>query len=139
MFIGNRKLTSNLHLSLQEKWHEKEAREYLAKRHGICETIFQGVHWQSLRFALKKLSPHRRATAVKAIHRHLPTQDKLYKQGRVVMSSRRPRCLQDDETNAHAYCCTNKDAIKQRKEDWFELWKQLHKSHAATIIEQTWR
>jgi hypothetical protein len=33
----------------------------------------------------------------------------------------------------------NADALKQRKLDWFELWKQLHKCTTANIIEQTWR
>jgi len=71
-------------------------------------------HWSALQFALKKLSVHRRATVVKAIHRHLPTQAKLFEQGRVTMCSLCPRCLQDEETNAHVYCCQNEDALKQR-------------------------
>ena len=88
---------------------------------------------------LKQLSPHRRATAAKVIHRHLPTQAKLFRQGRVAMTSLCPRCLTTEETNAHVYCCSNLDAIKQRKSDWLALWKILHRNKTATIIEQTWR
>mmetsp|Transcript_2298 Transcript_2298/g.3493 ORF Transcript_2298/g.3493 Transcript_2298/m.3493 type:complete len:213 (-) Transcript_2298:2130-2768(-) len=137
--IGNRKVTSNIHLSVLEKWNETDAREYLEKRHGICAELFATIYWQSLRFGLKKLSPHRRATTVKLIHRHLPTYAKLYSQGRVTMSSRCPRCLHHDETNAHVYCCMNQEAFDQRKADWNEMWKQLRKIRTATIIEQTWR
>ena len=30
-------------------------------------------------------------------------------------------------------------ALRQRKEDWRELWKQLRRIHTASVIEQTWR
>mmetsp|Transcript_13731 Transcript_13731/g.19685 ORF Transcript_13731/g.19685 Transcript_13731/m.19685 type:complete len:438 (-) Transcript_13731:60-1373(-) len=139
VYIGNRKLTSHVYTSALEKWNDQDARDYIEKRHGISAMTFERIYWPSLRFALKKMSPHRRATAVKTIHRHLPTQEKLYKQGRVAMSSRCPRCLECGETNAHIYCCLNQDALKQRKEHWVELWKQLHKGRTATVIEQTWR
>ena len=139
IYFGDRKITSNLHLSMLERWHENEAREYLSSCHGISTKIFDTIYWQALRFALKKLSPHRRATAVKALHRHLPTQGKLHKQGRVTMTSICPRCLAEEETNSHVYCCPHPDAIKQRKADWVEVWKQLHKQRTASIIEQTWR
>mmetsp|Transcript_9813 Transcript_9813/g.14197 ORF Transcript_9813/g.14197 Transcript_9813/m.14197 type:complete len:187 (-) Transcript_9813:1220-1780(-) len=49
------------------------------------------------------------------------------------------RCLKSYETNAHVYCCTAPDAVKQRKDDWIELWKQLRRSNTAAIIEATWR
>lgn len=86
VYIGDYKITSNLHLTLMERWHEDEAKNYLQQRHNITTAIFDTVYWQSMRFAfaLKKLSPHRRATAIKAIHHHLPTQEKLFKQGQVV-------------------------------------------------------
>ena len=77
--------------------------------------------------------------AVKVIHRHLQTQDKLFKQGRVVMTSTCLQCVQADETNRHVYCCPNSEALKKRKEDWMGLWKQLHKGRTASIIEQTWQ
>ena len=139
VYIGDAKLTSNIHLSLSEQWHDRDAREYLKQRHGITTDLLETIHWQSMRFALKKLSPHRRATALKAIHRHLPTQAKLFDQGRVVLSSLCPRCLQASETNSHVYCCPNEMALRQRKEDWRELWKQLRRIHTASVIEQTWR
>lgn len=139
VYVGNDKLTSNIHLSLADQWHEKEARAYLLQRHNITPEIFPTVQWQSLRYALKKLSAHRRATAVKALHRHLPTQEKLFKQGRVTMSSLCPRCMRTEENNSHVYCCGNEDACKQRKADWMELWKHLTKNRTASIIEQTWR
>lgn len=50
-----------------------------------------------------------------------------------------PWCIHAEETNAHIYCCMNDEALKQRKLDWFELWKELHKCTTANIIEQTWR
>eukprot|EP00590_Aulacoseira_subarctica_P008069 CAMPEP_0172430044 /NCGR_PEP_ID=MMETSP1064-20121228/52864_1 /TAXON_ID=202472 /ORGANISM="Aulacoseira subarctica , Strain CCAP 1002/5" /LENGTH=252 /DNA_ID=CAMNT_0013175833 /DNA_START=298 /DNA_END=1057 /DNA_ORIENTATION=- len=139
IYIGNDKITSHLHLTLSERWHEKEAKDYLSQRHGINTEIFPLINWPSLRYALKKFSAHRRATAVKALHRHLPSQEKLFKQGRVVLSSLCPRCLQTAETNSHVYCCMNDEAFTQRKKDWVELWKQLHRGTTANIIEQTWR
>lgn len=140
VFIHQNKITSMLQLTALEKWHENEAPAYLLQRHGISDDLFYNIHWhESLRFALKKLSPHRRATAVKMIHRHLPTQDKLFQQGRIAMSSLCPRCLQEAETNAHVYRCPQPDAIKQRKLDWQECWKNLHKMTTAVIIERTWR
>jgi hypothetical protein len=139
VYKGNRKLTSNLHMSALEAWNEQEAKDYLFKRHGITDCILHTIYWQSMRYALKQLSPHRRATALKHIHRHLPTQAKLFQQGRVTMTSICPRCLKSDETNAHVYCCTATDAVKQRKADWLELWKQLRRSNTAAIIEATWR
>jgi hypothetical protein len=139
VYINNNKLTSNMHLSLLERWHEKEAKEYLVSRHKFNESAMHSIYWQSLRHALNKLSPHRKAIAVKAIHRHLPTQDKLYKQGRVTFSAICPRCLQEAETNGHVFRCTNNEALKQRKEDWVDLWKELNKGRTATVIEQTWR
>mmetsp|Transcript_10007 Transcript_10007/g.14430 ORF Transcript_10007/g.14430 Transcript_10007/m.14430 type:complete len:153 (-) Transcript_10007:1427-1885(-) len=122
-----------------ERWHERDAKIYLEQQHKFSDLIFGNIHWTSLRFVLKKLSPHRRATAVKALHRHLPTQEKLFKQGRVAMTSTCPRCVTWEETNAHIYCCMNDKAFKQRKADWVELWKQLHRTSMATMIEQTWR
>ena len=83
VYVGTEKITSNIHLSLSEMWHEKEARDYLFQRHNITTEFYPTVQWQSLRFALRKLSAHRRATAVKALQRHLPTQDKLIKQRRL--------------------------------------------------------
>mmetsp|Transcript_1987 Transcript_1987/g.3068 ORF Transcript_1987/g.3068 Transcript_1987/m.3068 type:complete len:602 (-) Transcript_1987:27-1832(-) len=139
VYIGNDKLTSNIHLSLSDRWHEQEARTYLLNRHNITTELFPTIHWQSLRFALKKFSAHRRATAVKALHRHLPSQEKLFKQGRIAMSSLCPRCLQSEETNSHIYCCASDVALKQRKADWIDMWKQLSKCRTASIIEQTWR
>ena len=139
VYIGGDKITSNIHLSLSDQWHAKEAREYLAQRHHINTDLFNAIHWQSLKYALKKLSAHRRATAVKALHRHLPTQAKLFQQGRVTMSALCPRCLQDKETHAHIFCCPNDEALKQRKLDWIEAWKQLAKCRTANVIEQTWR
>jgi len=111
--------------------------EILEQRHGISPDIFLTIHWQSMRFALRKLSQHRRATALKAIHRHLPTHEKLFKQGQLAMNSLCTHCLQAEETNSHMYCCMHDVAYKQRKEDWGELWKQLQKK--ASIIEQMWR
>lgn len=139
VYIGNTKLTSDLHLSLSEQWHAREAMQYLQSRHGIPATLLPMVHWQSLRFALRKLSPHRCATAIKAIHRHLLTQEKLFEQHRVVLSSLCPRCLRTEETNSHVYCCSDEKALHQRKADWQDLWKQLHKNYTAPVIEQTWR
>lgn len=138
VYAGLDKVTSNIHLSLSVQWHEKEARRYLLQRHNITAEIFPTVQWQSLRFALKKLSAHRRATAVKALRGHLPTQDKLFKQGRVAMSSLCPRCMQKEETNSHVFCCNSDDAFTKREADWIELWKQLAKYRTASIIEQTW-
>lgn len=112
--------------ALLEHWYEKEAKEYLKQRHGFPTEVISFIYWPSMRYALKKFSPHRRATAVKTIHRHLPTQEKLFKQGRIAMSSVCPRCIQMDETNSHIYCCPNKEALQQRKEDWGTLWKELH-------------
>ena len=77
--------------------------------------------------------------AVKAIHRHLPTQAKLFQQGRIAMSALCPRCMQGEETNGHVFFCPQLDVVKQRKEDWKECWKNLHKMHTAVIIERTWR
>ena len=139
VYIADCKVTSNMHLSLSECWHEKEARDYLRQRHQLSTELFDCVHWRAMRFSLKKLSAHRRATAVKAIHRHLPTQEKLFKQGRITMSSTCPRCMKEEETNFHVYCCSNDDALKQRRADWVELWKGLTKCRTASVIEQTWR
>ena len=122
VYIGDTKVSSNIHLSLSESWHEREARQYLLQRHNINTTLFNTIHWQSLRFALRKLSAHRRATAVKALHRHLPSQEKLFKQGRVTMSALCPRCMKESESNRHVFCCMNEEAVKQRKLDWIELW-----------------
>ena len=55
------------------------------------------------------------------------------------MTSLCPRCLQDAETNVHVYCCLNEAALKQRKKDWLDLWKALHRCKTATVIEQTWQ
>lgn len=138
IYIGDRKITYNLHMNLCERWHEEEAKTYLLQRHHLNADLIPLVSWQAMRNGLSKLSPHRRATAVKAIHRHLPTQEKLFKQGRVTMSSICTRCLQREETNAHVYCCTNTDAVTQRKKDWMDLWKHLHRNRTAKVIEQTW-
>ena len=139
VYLGDRKLTSHIHANVLGQWHEREAKEYLSHRHGFDTATIQSICWQSLRYSLRKLSPHRRATAVKALHRHLPTQEKLFKQGWVTMCSTCPRCVLTVETNAHVYCCSNADAAKLRKADWMEMWKQLSKCHTAPIIEHTWR
>lgn len=139
VYIGDTKITSKVHLLVLEQWNERAAKEYLLQRHGIDADIFQSIYWQALRYALRKFSAHRRALAVKAIHRHLPTQEKLFQQRRITMTSICPRCLGIVETNAHVYCCPNIDALKQQKSDWNELWKNMHKCRTATIIEQTWR
>mmetsp|Transcript_13495 Transcript_13495/g.19358 ORF Transcript_13495/g.19358 Transcript_13495/m.19358 type:complete len:162 (+) Transcript_13495:1169-1654(+) len=55
------------------------------------------------------------------------------------MTSLCPRCLDAAETNPHVYCCMSQGAITQRKSDWIDLWKQLHRCKTATVIEQTWR
>ena len=139
VYIADCKVMSNIHLMASERWHKKEAREYLQQRHQISTELFPAIQWRALRHALKKLSAHRRATAIKAIHRHLPTQEKLFKQGRITMSALCPRCLQENETNNHIYCCMNEDAQKQRRADWIDLWKGMTKSRTASVIEQTWR
>ena len=113
VFIKDVKITSSIHMSLAEHWHDREAKAYLLKRHNIDTSVFQTVHWPSLRFAFKKLSAHRRATAVKALHRHLPSQDKFFKQGRITMSALCPRCLQESETNAHVFCCSNERLLSK--------------------------
>ena len=139
IYLGTRKLTSHPHRSLLEHWHAKEAKDYLQQRHGFQTDTLSCIYWQALRYALKKFNPHRRATAVKLLHRHLPTHDKLFKQGRIVMSATCPRCVQCAETNSHVFCCQNQEAVKQRKEDWLLLWKELYRVRTATIIERTWK
>jgi len=139
VYFENQKITSSLQTTLLDNWHADEARAYLLKRHGITADLFQHIHWQALKHALKKFSAHRRATIIKAIHRHLPTQEKLYMQGRVTMTSICPRCLTASETNAHVFCCKNEAAIKQRKEDWQELEKQLIKNRTSVIILRSWK
>lgn len=68
VYAGCNKLTSTLQLSLLEQWYENDAKAYLLQRHNICASKFTTIYWQSMRYALKKFSPHRRATAVKIIH-----------------------------------------------------------------------
>ena len=138
VYISDRKITSSLYPTLLERWHEEEARSYLQSRHNIDTNLFNVIQWRSLRFALKKFNHHRRATAVKAIHRHLPTQDKLFKQGRVTMSALCPRCMQHPETNAHVYACSNTEATNQRVKDWQEFNKQLTTLRTANIIRKVW-
>ena len=139
IYFGDRKITSNLHLSLKERWHEEEAKSYLRQRHNLTTDMLEAVNWQSLQYALEQFRTHRRALAIKMIHRHLPTHDKLFKQGRVVMSSLCPRCVHRVETNLHVVNCPNDDAVKHRKAAWLDMWKSLHKQRTATIIERTWR
>mmetsp|Transcript_5411 Transcript_5411/g.7978 ORF Transcript_5411/g.7978 Transcript_5411/m.7978 type:complete len:324 (+) Transcript_5411:1067-2038(+) len=55
------------------------------------------------------------------------------------MSSLCPRCLVEEETNHHIYCCPQDEAVKQRKKDWQECWKSLHTAKTSVIIERTWR
>jgi len=55
------------------------------------------------------------------------------------MSATCPRCVQSAETNSHVFCCQNPEAVKQRKEDWLLLWKELYRARTATIIERTWK
>ena len=138
MYIAQQKITSRLYSTLLDKWHESTARDYLMARHNIDSALFEAIQWRSMKFALLKLSYHRRATAVKAIHRHLPTQDKLFKQGRVTMCALCPRCVTQVETNAHVYSCRHPDAEKQRVRDWGELQAQLIKIHTSKIIQRTW-
>mmetsp|Transcript_22446 Transcript_22446/g.32149 ORF Transcript_22446/g.32149 Transcript_22446/m.32149 type:complete len:919 (-) Transcript_22446:249-3005(-) len=138
IYISNQKITSSLHPTILDSWKEAEAREYLLTRHDIDADLFQSIHWGSLKFALKQLNHHRRATAVKAIHRHLPTQDKLFKQNRVTMCALCPRCMSTPETNAHVYACPNQEATKQRLKDFGELQKQLIQLSTATVIQQVW-
>ena len=126
-------------MNLCERWHEEEAKAYLLQRHKINADLISLVYWQAMRYGSSKLNPHRTATAVKNIHRHLPTQEKLFNQGRVTMSSLCPRCLKSAESNNHVFCCPDPDAITQRKKDWMELWKALHKNRTAIVIEQVWR
>ena len=68
-YVADRKITSIYCSSLLEQWHEAKAKQYLLQRHGITDTALGMIYWQALRYALKKLSPHRRDTAVKVIHR----------------------------------------------------------------------
>jgi len=81
VYIGDTNITSNVRMNLRDRWHEEEAKIYLSQRHKIHAELFPIISWTSMRYALSKFSYHRRATAVKAIHRHLPTQAKLFKQG----------------------------------------------------------
>lgn len=75
VYIDDCKITSNVHLPLAERWHERDARAYLTKRHSINADLFQTIYWNPLRFALKNLSVHRRATAVKAFHHNFSNKD----------------------------------------------------------------
>ena len=93
----------------------------MSQRHNLTQEAFTTISWQSLHYALEQFSTHRRALAIKALHRHLPTHDKLFKQGRVVMSSLCPCCMRNEETNSHVICCPNDEAVKQRKEAWLDL------------------
>jgi len=124
--------------TLLERWHEEEAHRYLEDRHNIDADLFQHIQWRSLKFALNKFTHHRRATAVKAIHRHLPTQAKLFNQGRTTMSALCPRCMTCSETNAHIYSCSNVEASNQRGKDWGELQKQLTAIRTSTLIQRAW-
>lgn len=138
VYFQNQKITSALYPTLLKKWHEETARNYMLQRHGITANLFDNIQWRSMKFALSKLSYHWRATAVKVIHRHLPTQDKLFQQGRVTMSALCPRCMKHNETNSHIFSCPAQAATKQRCQDWSELQKQLVKLRTAVIIQQVW-
>jgi len=138
VYINGIKIVSSLPSTLAEHWHMEDARNYLLERHGLTDTLFRNIHWSSLRYSLKKFTCHRRATAVKALHRHLPTQNKLFNQGRIAMTSLCPRCLQTAETNAHIYCCSHTDSMTQRKSDWTELVKQLKRNRTSLIILRAW-
>ena len=139
VYVDDTKITSAIRPTLLDKWHEQEALTYLTRRHDLPLPNLRYPHWPALHFALKKLSPHRRAVAVKALHRHLPTQAKLFSQGRITMTSLCPRCLQAEESNAHVYCCPQPEATQQRKQDWLEFWKQMTKIRTSSLISRTWR
>mmetsp|Transcript_15421 Transcript_15421/g.21966 ORF Transcript_15421/g.21966 Transcript_15421/m.21966 type:complete len:963 (+) Transcript_15421:236-3124(+) len=138
VYIANRKISSALSSTLLAQWHAAEAQEYLLSRHDIDTSLFSVIQWTAMKYALEKLNYHRRATAVKAIHRHLPTQDKLFQQGRVTMCTLCPQCISHPETNAHVYSCTNKEALQQRLIDWGDLQKQLTSLKTALVIQRVW-
>ena len=45
IYIDNCKITSHIHQSLQDRWHENEARDYLFQRHKITTATFSTISW----------------------------------------------------------------------------------------------
>jgi hypothetical protein len=88
---------------------------------------------------LKKQRPHTRALTVKLIHKWLPTNEFIYKQGRMQNPSC-PRCTQNHETAAHIYSCPDPSSWKERQTLLYKKLKDLVNSGmprmVATMLEE---
>ena len=96
------------------------------------------INWAGTRSYLDKLSMMKRATAVKFMHRWLPTQHFLHKQGRV-QSPLCPLCAAQSETHGHLLCCPDVEAVKIRLGRLTECMSTLRKVMApCPLIVECW-
>ncbi len=76
------KITGQLEEAIQYAFYCEIMQTYIEQKHGITSTKFEEIQTTQLGRYLKRLKPHERASTVKLIHRWIPTNDFLHKQGR---------------------------------------------------------
>jgi hypothetical protein len=133
------KLTCHLDDAIATNLYYSDMLHFITKKHGMTEAKLNETMTECLERYLKKQRPHARASTVKLIHKWLPTNEFLYKQGRM-QNPLCHRCTQTHETAAHIYSCPDPSSRKERQTLLYKKLKDLVNSGmprmVATMLEE---
>ena len=103
------------------------------RKYDWTETTFHNIDWKAHGRKLKKLTPTRRTTVIKFIHRWIVMKKHQQRVGR----SNTPDCplCGAMEERRHLFCCDNPMAQQLREHMWLKLIQNLGK-HTAAGLQQ---
>jgi hypothetical protein len=116
-------MTSRLEKGIHDTMYTESLCDYIRKKHALCHAKLESVHTVGLQSSMRWLHPIKRVTTAKVIHRWIPTNDHLHKQGSAD-SPLCPRGCGQCETADHILKCGDKEAQLSRQN---ALYKALSK------------
>ncbi len=131
-----RKITGKLEHGIHESMYSNSLCEFIRKKHSLCSAKIENVNTDGLKSYLGRLNVFKRASVAKLIHRWIPTNDHMHKQGQAGSPSC-PRGCAQPETADHILTCGTNDAIKHRQTALYETLTNLVKINTSIHILST--
>jgi hypothetical protein len=128
-----RKLTGKLDIGIHDTLYHESLTAYLHKKHNICDSKLDMINTEGLRSYMGQLSVLKRASTAKLIHRWIPTNACLQKQGRSD-SNLCPRCGTHTENADHILECNNVEAQEKRQSLLYNMLNKLKNANTSIII-----
>ncbi len=109
--------------------------QYIYKKHGLCKAKLNDINTNGLHAYTKKAKPHQRASMSKLIHKWIPTNSFLHKQGRAP-SPTCPRCNSIEDAD-HILSCARQSECDSWSNHTYLALTEIHKMTSSPVFMHT--